>query len=649
MAKLINPNADPAHQETDKEIAGLEKKIKSVYRQAEKNATEKFNTYMAKFKVKDEAHKSDVASGKWTQEQYDNWRRNQLLYADNLSTIRDTIAKDLHNADKIATQMVRDKQVDVYALNHNYGTYEIEHGLGIDTSYSLYDHDTVERLIKDNPQLLPKPSAKKQREIDAKDIAWNKEKLSSAFTASILSGDSIPKMAQKISEVAEMDHHAAIRNARTMCTGAENAGRINSYERAKGMGIKMKQEWMATLDSRTRDSHRMVDGEIIEVGKKFSNGCRFPGDPEAPAREVYNCRCTLIAVVNGIDAGAFDKTDTLRRKLENATITYEEWKNGHKKEAPTVTEIPETKPVQGKNLIGKIDYDSPELSQFDFDIEKVMHVQGFDGKPQVVGQEEFNNAVKESGFYAERAYSGETQEIVDSYQEQLYNGKWYVDCSTGGAQYGQGMYCAASYIEEDTSKEAFLEDILHYGDYYDGIGEEMEHYTRLGKSRGFNFSKIEDITLTPDAKILEIPLEESGRGGQGTKDFVIKKYVEECLSDGTHSKALELYKKWKEQQKTLQEYDNTISNQRSKTKKRQLVNLRNRLAVSNNELYEELKNMPEWKMINSLTEKDAGVLAAEMGYDAINAGGHGLSGSYTVILNRTKCIILDGKQKDGWR
>ena len=37
---------------------------------------------------------------------------------------------------------------------------------------------------------------------------------------------------------------------------------------------------------------------------------------------------------------------------------------------------------------------------------------------------------------------------------------------------------------------------------------------------------------------------------------------------------------------------------------------------------------------------DEGVYAAMKGYDAINAVGHGKSGSYTVILNRTKLIIL---------
>ena len=74
-----------------------------------------------------------------------------------------------------------------------------------------------------------------------------------------------------------------------MATGAENAGRVDSYIRAENMGIEMEQQWMATLDNRTRESHRHLDGEHRPVGKKFSNGCRFPGDPEAPAGEIWNC------------------------------------------------------------------------------------------------------------------------------------------------------------------------------------------------------------------------------------------------------------------------------------------------------------------------------------------------------------------------
>ena len=40
--------------------------------------------------------------------------------------------------------------------------------------------------------------------------------------------------------------------------------------------------------------------------------------------------------------------------------------------------------------------------------------------------------------------------------------------------------------------------------------------------------------------------------------------------------------------------------------------------------------------------KNPGVLAVEMGYDVIKAEGHGNSGSYSVILNRTKVIFCKG-------
>ena len=114
-----------------------------------------------------------------------------------------------------------------------------------------------------------------------------------------------------------------MRWARTYTTAAENAGRVASYERAQGMGIKLKQEWLATLDNRTRHSHRQLDGEKREVGKRFSNGCRYPGDPQAAYAEICNCRCTLVAAVDGIDQDTADRFSRLP-----AGTTYEQWKAG---------------------------------------------------------------------------------------------------------------------------------------------------------------------------------------------------------------------------------------------------------------------------------------------------------------------------------
>jgi hypothetical protein len=87
------------------------------------------------------------------------------------------------------------------------------------------------------------------------------------------------------------------------------------------MGIELQKQWMATLDSRTRDSHRELDGEKADIDGRFSNGLSYPEDPTGPASEVWNCRCTMVAALPGHDV--FGERNT--SKLE---ASYEEWKAG---------------------------------------------------------------------------------------------------------------------------------------------------------------------------------------------------------------------------------------------------------------------------------------------------------------------------------
>ena len=93
------------------------------------------------------------------------------------------------------------------------------------------------------------------------------------------------------------------------------------------MGIDVRARWMATLDSRTRDSHRQLDGEVVGDDGKFSNGLRYPGDPTGPASEVWNCRCTLVASIPGHDV--FEGRDT-----HGLETSYEEWKAGRDPKKP---------------------------------------------------------------------------------------------------------------------------------------------------------------------------------------------------------------------------------------------------------------------------------------------------------------------------
>lgn len=323
--------SDIGHEQTDKELKKLEKKITQEYQKATKEVEKKMNDYLSKFAKKDKEMAKKVKNGEITSQEYAEWRQNQMLTGKRWEQMRDTLAQDLVNADKIAAGMINDTLPDAYALNFNYGTYEVESGAEINTSFTLYDHDTVERLMREDPKIIPKAR------IDIpKDQLWNRQKITSAVTQGILQGESIDKIAKRLGKVTDMDRNAAIRNARTYTTAAENGGRIDSYERANKQGIQVNKMWMATLDDRTRYEHRHLDGVSIPNDEAFEiDGYKidYPGDPDAEPEMIYNCRCTLVADIKGIDY------NDERNDSKLGEITYDEWKHAlDKRVAPGGTE-----------------------------------------------------------------------------------------------------------------------------------------------------------------------------------------------------------------------------------------------------------------------------------------------------------------------
>lgn len=308
---------DQAHDFAERKIAEFQAEVRETYQQAQADAQEALSRFLERFEKEDERQREKVKAGELSEADYKAWRKGKILRSRQLSSMLDQVSQAMTEANQVAVAALRGKLPEVYAENANYAAFQTCEASGLDLAFSLVDAPTVQHMLTAGEALFSVPA------LDvAKDVAWNRRLMASQLTQGVLLGESIPKMARRVQSVTGSNIATATRTARTAVTGAENAGRVSSYERAKGMGIKLKQEWVAALDNRTRHSHRKLDGAKVEVGGTFPNGCRFPGDPTARYAEICNCRCTLVAAVE-----VFETDDAKRASKLPEGMTYEQWKN----------------------------------------------------------------------------------------------------------------------------------------------------------------------------------------------------------------------------------------------------------------------------------------------------------------------------------
>lgn len=329
------PKPDEAHRLTDKELAALEKRIAKVYREARNDLDETVKAYFERFRERDEEMKALIGTeinGKvWTEQDYKQWRLNQIGRGKRYQDLREKIAERMTKANEVAIAYVNDATPGIYSINRNYAAYTIEKVAG-DVGFTLWDESTVRRLIVEEPDLMPYYPKKKalKRGVDLK---WGKKQITKSATSGLLQGKSVGKIATDLqARVSEMNRASAVRAARTAVTGAQNGGRMDSYKAASDMGIKVRKRWVATKDGRTRHSHQKLDGQTVDWDESFTSELgkiRYPGDPRAKPANVYNCRCTMRTVENpGVEAEPRKmrvRDPKTGRNVVVEEMTYEQW------------------------------------------------------------------------------------------------------------------------------------------------------------------------------------------------------------------------------------------------------------------------------------------------------------------------------------
>ena len=165
------------------------------------------------------------------------------------------------------------------------------------------------------------------------DVATLKRKITSQISRGVASGLTYREMAQQLAGQTRIGYNNAVRIARTEGHRIQCQAGMDACEKAKEKGCDVLKQWDATLDDVTRSSHAMVDGELREIDKPFSNGLMFPGDPKGGAAEVINCRCALLQRASWeLDE---EELEELKKRAEffglDKTASFEEYKEKYLK------------------------------------------------------------------------------------------------------------------------------------------------------------------------------------------------------------------------------------------------------------------------------------------------------------------------------
>ncbi|UXS20870.1 phage head morphogenesis protein [Staphylococcus delphini] len=157
------------------------------------------------------------------------------------------------------------------------------------------------------------------------------------ITQGIMSGEGYSKIAKALRDDLGMAKAQSLRVARTEAGRAMSQAGLDSAKVAKNNGFKMKKRWSATKDTRTRDTHRHLDGRSVDIEDNFkSSGCVGPAPHlfvgVASAKENINCRCKLLYYIDEDDLPG-----VMRVRNDDGTteviphMTYSEWEKMKRK------------------------------------------------------------------------------------------------------------------------------------------------------------------------------------------------------------------------------------------------------------------------------------------------------------------------------
>jgi len=126
-----------------------------------------------------------------------------------------------------------------------------------------------------------------------------KKRVQAEVSRGIASGKTWYQISEKLAKgISGTDNPAyyAQRIARTEGHRIQQEAAYTAQQEAKKAGADVVKQWDATLDDRTREDHRILDGTLAEVDEEFTvsgHKALYPGGFGVPSEDIH-CRCAIL-------------------------------------------------------------------------------------------------------------------------------------------------------------------------------------------------------------------------------------------------------------------------------------------------------------------------------------------------------------------
>lgn len=278
------------------------------------------------------------------------WKRRELDALVQKHRVESRVMKAIRTAGDIAAPLIWDFLARVYGENASQTVEEAQkvqarQGLA---QNAMHEHENTVQSTTQQPQQNFVPQQQLEIEILLHDqqppfskIAFDnleqapalERRLRAEMRQAIINGEGQDKIRQRIQRVMQNGAYNARRIAQTERTRIQSQARWDVMRNAAAQGIPMEKMWIARMKN-TRDSHADLNRRTAKVDEPFTtiwgNELMYPGDPNAPAREVINCHCVLRPVLGDktlkgdrknaiMNVGGGDLTNEIATEIDDLT------------------------------------------------------------------------------------------------------------------------------------------------------------------------------------------------------------------------------------------------------------------------------------------------------------------------------------------